>query len=63
LHVNAVLPEALFQEYCVADTPINTSLTRERLPLEPDGSVLVPSGPGLGVELDRDVFDRYRVDD
>ena len=34
LHVNAVLPEALFQEYCVADTPINTSLTRERLPLD-----------------------------
>lgn len=63
LHVNAVLPEALFQEYCVADTPINTSLTRERLPLEPDGSVLVPTGPGLGVELDRDVLDRYRVDD
>src|SRR5262245_49336276 len=26
LHVNAVLPDALFQEYCVADTPINTSL-------------------------------------
>ena len=23
LHVNAVLPDALFQEYCVADTPIN----------------------------------------
>ena len=28
LHVNAVLPDALFQEYCVADTPINTSLTK-----------------------------------
>ena len=24
LHVNAVLPDALFQEYCVAETPINT---------------------------------------
>jgi len=63
LHVNAVLPDALFQEYCVAETPINTSLTRERLPLEADGSVRVPSGPGLGVELDPDVLDRYRVDD
>jgi len=63
LHVNAVLPDALFQEYCVAETPINTSLTRERLPLEADGSVRVPTGPGLGVELDRDVLDRYRVDD
>ena len=63
LHVNAVLPDALFQEYCVAETPINTLLTRERLPLEIDGSVRVPTGPGLGVELDREVLDRYRVDD
>ena len=37
LHVNAVLPDALYQEYCVADTPINTALTVERLPLEADG--------------------------
>ena len=26
-----------------------------------DGCVAVPTGPGLGVELDRDVFDRFRV--
>jgi L-alanine-DL-glutamate epimerase-like enolase superfamily enzyme len=62
LHVNAVLPDALFQEYCVADTPINTSLTRERLPIDADGLVAVPSGPGLGVELDDDVLARFRVD-
>jgi L-alanine-DL-glutamate epimerase-like enolase superfamily enzyme len=62
LHVNAVLPDALFQEYCIADTPINTSLTRERLPIDADGYVAVPSGPGLGVELDLEVFERYRVD-
>jgi L-rhamnonate dehydratase len=62
LHVNAVLPDALFQEYCVADTPINTSLTRERLPIDADGFVAVPTGPGLGVELDHEVMARYRVD-
>jgi L-rhamnonate dehydratase len=62
LHVNAVLPDALFQEYCVADTPINTSLTRERLPIDADGFVAVPTGPGLGVELDPEVMARYRVD-
>ncbi len=62
LHVNAVLPDALFQEYCVAQTPINTSLTRERLPLEEDGTVRVPTAPGLGVSLDDEVFARYRVD-
>ncbi len=61
LHVNAVLPDALFQEYCVAETPINTRLTRELLPVESDGCVAVPTAPGLGVELDPDVVAELRV--
>jgi L-alanine-DL-glutamate epimerase-like enolase superfamily enzyme len=62
LHVNAVLPDALFQEYCVADTEINTRLTKQLLPLEADGCVAVPTGPGLGVDLDPDVFRSLRVE-
>jgi L-alanine-DL-glutamate epimerase-like enolase superfamily enzyme len=62
LHCNAVLPDALFQEYCIADTPINTTLTKERLPIDAEGFVAVPAGPGLGVELDDEVVERYRVD-
>jgi L-rhamnonate dehydratase len=63
LHVNAVLPEAeaLFQEYCVADTPINTRLTNERLPIESDGCVAVPREPGLGVTLDEEILEAYRA--
>ncbi|MDH4344864.1 MAG: mandelate racemase/muconate lactonizing enzyme family protein [Thermoleophilia bacterium] len=61
LHVNAVLPEALYQEYCVAGTPINTELTVQRLPIEADGCVAVPSAPGLGIDLDLDVVERFRV--
>jgi L-alanine-DL-glutamate epimerase-like enolase superfamily enzyme len=61
LHVNAVLPNALYQEYCVAETPINTGLTVQRLPVEEDGAIAVPTGPGLGVELDPDVVERLRV--
>jgi len=60
LHVNAVLPDARFQEYCVADTPLNNSLTRERFPLK-DGYVEVPTAPGLGVELDPEVLERFAV--
>ncbi|MGI9145435.1 MAG: mandelate racemase/muconate lactonizing enzyme family protein [Chloroflexota bacterium] len=60
LHLNAVLPEALFQEYCVAETPINSLLTTQRMPLH-DGYVDVPSGPGLGVDLDQEVLDRLAV--
>ncbi len=61
LHVNAVLPEALYQEYCVAGTPINNELTVQRLPIDADGCVAVPTAPGLGIELDLDVVERFRV--
>jgi len=61
LQCNAVIPDALFQEYCVADTPINQTLTRERLPVEPDGTILVPTAPGIGITLDDEVVERYRV--
>ena len=29
--------------------------------LESDGTVLVPTGPGLGIELDPTVVERFRV--
>jgi L-alanine-DL-glutamate epimerase-like enolase superfamily enzyme len=35
-------------------------LTRERMPVE-KGWVAVPDKPGLGVELDLDVLERYAV--
>jgi L-rhamnonate dehydratase len=61
LHCNAVIPDALFQEYCVADTPINQTLTHERLPVEEGGFIRVPTAPGIGVTLDDEVVARYRV--
>ena len=61
LQCNAVIPDALFQEYCVADTPINQTLTRERLPIEDGGFVRVPTAPGIGVTLDDEVVERFRV--
>jgi L-rhamnonate dehydratase len=62
LQCNAVIPDALFQEYCVADTPINQTLTKERLPVEKDGTILVPTAPGIGITLDDEVVAHYRVD-
>ena len=61
LQCNAVIPDALFQEYCVADTPINQTLTHERLPLEDGGVIKIPTAPGIGVTLDEDVVAHYRV--
>jgi L-rhamnonate dehydratase len=60
LQVNAVLADAWFQEYCVANTPLNTRLTRQTFPLK-DGYVEVPAAPGLGVDLDPDVLEHFAV--
>ena len=62
LHVNAVLPDSFLQEYCVTNSLINTQLTRESFPLDSEGYVSVPTAPGLGVELDDEFVQRYRID-
>jgi L-rhamnonate dehydratase len=61
LHCNAVMPDGIWQEYCVADTPIAKTLTVQRLPIEADGCVAVPATPGLGVDLDEEVLESLRV--
>ena len=61
LHVNAVLADAFLQEYCVSKSLINTQLTREKFPLDSDGYVTVPTAPGLGVEIDGEFVERFRV--
>jgi L-alanine-DL-glutamate epimerase-like enolase superfamily enzyme len=57
-----VLTGALFQEYCVAETEINKKLTHQLLEIEADGCVAVPTAPGLGIDLDEDVFSSLRVE-
>jgi L-alanine-DL-glutamate epimerase-like enolase superfamily enzyme len=60
LHYNAVLPNALFQEFNVCDDPISRTLTKSPLRLA-DGMLAVPQGPGLGVEVNLETVNRYRV--
>lgn len=47
-------------EYSRSPSPLMRELV-SNLPSLEDGHVRVPNGPGLGVELDEDVIDRYRV--
>jgi L-rhamnonate dehydratase len=61
LHLNAVLPQALFQEYNVCDDPISRSLCIEPLGMV-NGCLSVPQGPGLGVEINPEIINRYRVE-
>ena len=61
LHVNACLPRSLFLEYNVSNSPMLREIIRNPIPLEPDGAMLVPQGPGLGIEIDEDAVAKYSV--
>lgn len=63
VHINASIPNRLFQE-----TPapgegsiLNTNLVQPAVQLDAEGNIVIPRGPGLGVELDPDVFAAHRV--
>jgi L-rhamnonate dehydratase len=61
LHALAALPNSEWFEYCVQETPLNQVLTDETFPLDADGKVGIPSKPGLGIEIDEDIVERFRV--
>jgi L-alanine-DL-glutamate epimerase-like enolase superfamily enzyme len=56
----AALPNSRYFEYCVEQGALRQTLTRQRFPVR-DGDICVPEEPGLGVELDDAVVERYRV--
>ena len=60
LHLLANSPREHMIEWSMEGSPLNTNLTTPRLRMT-DGYVEVPSTPGLGVALDPDVVERYRV--
>lgn len=61
LHLNSYQKNPTFQEFCTNDTPLSRELTQNPLKLEADGTLQVPTGTGLGVELNEDVIKKYHV--
>lgn len=57
----AALPSAWLLEFCEQDTVLRQTLTNPVFHVEEDGSVRIPDRPGIGVELNWDVVERYRV--
>jgi D-galactarolactone cycloisomerase len=47
-------------EYDMSDNALRTQLLKKPLTLDA-GHILLPDWPGLGVELDREAVERYRV--
>lgn len=60
LHGLAAAPHGELFEYCMAESPLRHDLTLERFEVV-DGWVKVPEAPGLGVTINQETVDRYRV--
>jgi D-galactarolactone cycloisomerase len=48
-------------EFDMSEHPIRDAITVEPI-VQERGSVRVPSGPGLGIEIDRGALERFRAD-
>lgn len=60
LQVLAAMEEAEYMEYCVQTTDLNQRLVAERFPLV-EGEVMIPTGPGLGIEIDEAALREFAV--
>lgn len=60
LHFAATLDRPTYSEYSIADSPLVAGLLSEPFRLV-DGKLAVPTGPGLGVDLNEEVVERMRV--
>jgi L-alanine-DL-glutamate epimerase-like enolase superfamily enzyme len=62
LHFDAWLEHAAYLEYNVSQGPLARDLFTDPIALQPDGTLLVPTAPGLGVTPNEDAIAHYRVD-
>jgi L-alanine-DL-glutamate epimerase-like enolase superfamily enzyme len=60
LHFLAWQPEEEILEYSLSQSPLRWNMTEEAFPVEPDGTVMVPTRPGLGVTLEAETVRKYR---
>jgi L-rhamnonate dehydratase len=61
LHFAASLERPTWSEYSVADSPFVSGVLAEPFALV-DGTLAVPTGPGLGIELDEDLLQAMKVE-
>lgn len=54
VHVLAAMPREAPLEYDRSDNPVRDALAADELGLQNDGRVTVPSGPGLGIEINEE---------
>ena len=47
-------------EYCAQETVLSKNLVRHHFQLDKEGFVHIPDAPGIGVELNWDILNKYR---
>jgi galactonate dehydratase len=52
VHLDAATPNFLIQEFFYPDMPLYEEILKEPFPIPKGGFIELPTGPGLGVELD-----------
>lgn len=62
LHIIANTPNALWLEYVNQETVLSKTLVKRHFTIDEKGVVTIPTAPGLGIELDEEVLEYYRVD-
>ncbi|HZA34606.1 MAG TPA: enolase C-terminal domain-like protein [Vicinamibacterales bacterium] len=60
LHLNAFQRRAEFVEFNTSQGPLSRAMVREPLKIV-DGFVAVPTAPGLGVEVNEETIETYRI--
>lgn len=62
MHLIASLPNAGLLEFDQNPNPLRTELLTEPIEVDSDGRVRMPERPGLGIELNKETVDRYRLE-
>ena len=60
LHLNAFQRRAVFVEFNTSQGPLSRAMVKQPLSMV-DGYVPVPIGPGLGVEVNEETLEKYRI--
>jgi L-alanine-DL-glutamate epimerase-like enolase superfamily enzyme len=60
LHIVAATYNGIMIEYPTIYNPLLTDLLKQKIEIK-DGSIQVPKSPGLGIELNEKVLDKYRI--
>jgi L-alanine-DL-glutamate epimerase-like enolase superfamily enzyme len=60
LHIAAATYNGIMIEYPTIYNPLLTDLLKQKIEIK-NGSIQVPKSPGLGIELNEKVLDKYRI--